>query len=294
VSDFNPILSGGVLREGINPFLRAGDHDLERLSLDVLKLPAKAELPGRTERSEALAVILSGVLTASAGKAGRVSTRKKSPTTDGHFVWDSIGRRLSPAEGAAYSFYLPPGSCFTMWGEREATVALISARASEGPEIQLITPEKAEPPPRERWRLILGSAFAAESLVVAERAIPEGGSLSFRGAGNVCEAILYLRLFSTVPGAPAAADAAAQATAQAPASAPSPVPPPPLPAKLFGGGPLRGACGIPLPDGAAVGLARGSARGGFTVELEKGVSGYVLLALASGDRSACAGALAEG
>jgi len=259
VSGFKPLISGGVVRDGINPFLRAGDHDLDHLSFDLLKLPAKTSIPARTERNEALVVVLEGVVTATAGAARK--GRSKKGSTEGRFVWDSIGRRLKPNEGPPYAFYVPPGTAFALWGEREALVAVMSAESPGGDEINLITPESGETPPEDEWRLILGPEFGARKLLVAERSISRGGTVSVPEIDGALEVAFYLRLFRDGDG-------------------------PPEPAVLSG--PESGTgTGLPLPDGAAVARAKGGCR----LDLSEKTSGYVLLTVAADKREAAAEAL---
>ena len=259
MAQFKPLISGGVVRDGINPFLRAGEHELDHLSVDLVKLPARASIPGRTERNEAVVVILEGVVTATAGPA--VKGRSKNGTTEGQFIWDSIGRRLSPPDGPPYAFYMPPGSCFNLWGEREALVAVVSTASSGGADPGLLTPEKTSAPAEDGWSWILGRSFPAKRLLVAERTIPSGGMLEVPELDGALEVAFYLRLFGDGP---------------------------PAPAILTGTASGEGT-GLPLPDGAAV----AAGRGGFRLELSQGTNGYLLAAIAAEKRPAASGALGD-
>ena len=261
MTEFKPLISGGVIRDGINPFLRAGDHDLDHLSIDLVRLPAKTSLPARTDRNEGLVVVLEGVVTATAEPARK--GRSKKGSTEGRFVWDSIGRRLGPQEGPPYAFYVPPGTSFGLWGEREAVSAVISTRSNRGAEITLITPERTTAPSDDEWSWILGPGFGSHRLLVAERRLDPGSELAVPEVPSALELAFFLRLFNETPAAP------------------------PEPAILSGGG---SGGGIPLPDGAAVALAGGA----FRIDLAAGTSGYVLLGLATEERAAAAAELTGG
>ncbi len=256
MKELRPLISGGIIRDGINPYLRAGDHALDYVSLDIIKLPPKTGLPGRSERDEALIVVLEGVVTVTAGPAMK-GRSKTGTTSSGQYVWDSIGRRLKPSDGPPYAFYVPPGSLFHMWGETDALLAVVSSKSSAGGAVQLVTPEKTSAPIHDEWSWIIGPDAPAEKLLVAERLLEPGGTVNVPKTDEALEMAVFLKLHGD--GGPSTARLTA----------------------------IDSDDGVPLPDGAVVGL-RG---GGFMLGLPEGVSGYVLLGIVAADKAVAAGGL---
>jgi len=154
-----PVLRPGPLSPGYRQLVAPEPSDLEYISFGLLGLSAGQSWDYAAEGVESVLVIL----------GGRCDVEADGPT------WENIGERADVFDGRATAAYLPPGSHCRVTGRGSVKVAVCSARAENGGEATLISPDAVgvrtvgrDAFERTVYDILVPGSSEAERLIVGE------------------------------------------------------------------------------------------------------------------------------
>jgi 5-deoxy-glucuronate isomerase len=111
---------------GHHPVFGPGEHGIEWLGLDVVRLEGGEEWKNRFDERECVAVVLSGTCGVRAGDR----------------TFDAVGGRPDVFGGPPHAVYLPPAADLVVTAAGPLEVAVVSARSDEGTEPAHISPDQ--------------------------------------------------------------------------------------------------------------------------------------------------------
>lgn len=142
-----------------------GEHGIEWLGLDVVRLEGGEEGKVRFDDREAVAVVLSGTCAAQAGDRS----------------FESVGGRADVFAGLPHAVYVPPSTDLVLRAEGTLEVAVVSARSDDGTEPAHVTPDQVVrlSAGRANWRrdirlVVPPGSSIGRRMIVGETVNPPG------------------------------------------------------------------------------------------------------------------------
>jgi len=150
---------------GHHPIFAPGEHGIEWLGLDLVRLEAGEEWKHRFDDRESLLVVV-------AGSCGiRASDRS----------YELVGGRADVFAGPPHAIYAPPGADLIVAADGALEIAVVSARSDDGTEIAHISPDdvKLVSVGRANWRrdirlIVPPGSPIGKHLIVGETVNPPG------------------------------------------------------------------------------------------------------------------------